>query len=165
MTRREINTADLKTEQKAPIILDTHDVKGRSGDIIIADKPLDKDYAEALAFMEEPVTVLIQPSAEKNAPTMYPIWANGKGVEIHLDNRWHEVTYLKVGVQYVIKRKYLEVMLRAKQDFVTHDAPEATENPENRVSRRTSSLANITIIADANPKGPAWVTELLRRNY
>lgn len=166
MARTELNTQDVKTEQKAPVDLDKTSASNRESDIVKADASLTDEYAAELAFNEEPVTIYLQPATDKNAASVHPVWVNGKGGEVFLNGRWEIVKYLPVGQDLIIKRKYLEVLLRAKQDTVTHKAGDtSSENPENRIVRMTSSACNLSIRHDANPKGAPWASELLRRNY
>lgn len=166
MTRKALHSDTVKIEQKAPIIGDVKQ-KDRDSEIILVDKPLNKDYLDALAFAEDPVTVILNPSSQENAPTMFPVWVNGKGAEVFQNGRWDEIGYLPVGRPLTIKRKVLEVIIRAKIDRVTTVHEELDGRPENiinRVNRATSAVHSFSIINDPNPKGAAWATEMIRRN-
>lgn len=171
MPREALNSADIKIEQKPDIIKAAHDSSagiGRddNGEIVIADKPFDMDYLDELAFNEEPITIRLEPTAEKNAPTSFPIWVNGKGCEIFVNGKWYEQAYIPVGKVITTKRKYVEVIIRAKLDTVHTEVSEPdSENPNNVVRRFTSAVHSFSIIEDRNPKGVAWLTELRRRNF
>lgn len=161
MGRQELHSDDVKIEQKAPIL----DHKEYEGDIVLVDKPFNKDYLDELEFQEEPVTIILNPSAEKNAPTAFPVWVNGKGAEVFQNNQWMEIGYLPVGRPLTIKRKYIEVIIRAKLDAVTTQHDDATvERPHNRINRSTSAVHSYSILEDKNPKGRAWAQEMIRRN-
>jgi hypothetical protein len=163
---KEMHNSDVKTEQKSDVNLDTMD-RGDS-DIVRADEALLKDYADALAFMEDPVTIRLTPSTDKNAATAFPAWCNGKKAEVFLNGRWVETPdgYLPVGVELITKRKYLEIILRAKIDAVQTIVGDATvEKPMNHVKRSTYPVHSVSIIKDDNPRGAAWATEIIRRNY
>ena len=168
MPRRELNSADAPIEQKRPIVGDKG-IREHEGDVIaIGDKDIrSKDYLDELKFMEEPVTIRLEPSADKNAATAFPIWVNGKGCEVWNENqkRFIEMPYLPVGEVLTVKRKYVEVLIRAKIDTVeTKILDEKGENPTNTVRRFTSAVHNFSIIEDRNPMGAPWLTELRRRN-
>jgi hypothetical protein len=166
MSRRAIKTDEIPIDQKTTVNLDKASPKDRVSDIVIADRPLDKDYAAALAFMEEPVRIRIEPSSDQNAPGAHRCAVNGKGAEILINGKWLEATWLSVGVEYTVKRKYVEVLLRAKTDTVrTEIVDPQAERPQNNVHRVTSRLATFSILHDPNPKGPAWVQEVVRRQY
>lgn len=161
MGRQPLHSDSVKIEQKEPIF----DIDSYAGDVVLADKPLNKDYNDALAFAEEPVKIVLNPSSEKNAPTAFPVWVNGKGAEVFQNGRWDEIGYLPVGRPIIIKRKVLEVIMRSKLDAVTTVHDDATvERPMNRVNRATSAAHSFSILEDKNPKGSAWAQEMIRRN-
>lgn len=172
MPRHALKSSDIKIEQKKDLPL-THGgpfdpkvpLPDRGGETIVAQKVLDKDYADELAFNEEPVTIRLEPSTDKNAATRFPVWVNGKGGEIFQDGRWFEIAYFPIGVPFTTKRKYLAVIIGAKIDTVSTEVlnPEA-ENPANNVRRFTSAIHSFSVIEDKNPRGAAWASELLRRN-
>lgn len=164
MPRTELHSEDVKIAQHADIIGDLAD---RKPDIVTGERisARDTDYMDELAFNEEPVTIRIEPSTEKNAAAHFPVWVNGKGCEVLINGKWVEVIYLPVSTVLTIKRKYVEVIMRAKIDTVTTDVEEKTgENPVNRVKRFTSAVNTFSILKDDNPLSQAWLTELRRRN-
>lgn len=162
MGREPLHSDTIKIDQKPPIVT----AKDRNkGNIVEVDGDLNQDYADELAFQEEPVKIILNPSAEKNAPTAFPVWVNGKGAEVFQNGKWDEIGYLPVGRPLIIKRKYVEVIIRAKLDTVTtaHDDSNA-ERPVNRVNRATSSVHSYSILEDKSPRGRAWLAEMVRRN-
>lgn len=165
MARTALNTADVKIDQKAPIV----DAGDREGEVVQASLTEigKKEYMDRLAMGEEPVTIFIEPSAEENAPHSYYCSVNGKGAEcLGPDGLWYPVDWVPVGVQLIMKRKYVEVLVRAKKDKVTTDYGKVgDENPHNRIVRVTSAVANVQIMEDRNPRGPAYFAELRRRNF
>lgn len=155
----------VRIDQKPTIIMPDSGKPEHPGEVIIVDKPINKDYLDELSFQEEPVMIILNPTAEKNAPTSFPVWVNGKGAEVFQNGRWDEIGYLPIGRRLIIKRKYLEVIIRAKLDLVTTAHDDATvERPVNRVNRATSSVHSFSILEDNNPKGRAWAEEMIRRN-
>lgn len=163
--RQPLNTQDIKIEQKDALVGDKA-IAERGGQTIEAAPVGTKDdYLDQLAFNEEPVTIHIQPSADKNAATAIPVWVNGKGCEVFLGNSWIECPYLPVNTKITLKRKYLEVLVRAKVDVVSTEILDAQgERPENKINRFTSAVASFSVIEDKNPKGAEWLIELRRRN-
>lgn len=166
MSRQELHTSQIKIEQFDDLVGDAA-LKNREN-IIIADKPLNSDYYDELAFNEEPVTIRLEPSTDKNAATSFPIWVNGKGAEVLINDKWVEFGYLPVSQTLVIKRKYVEVLLRAKIDTITTEVVDVqtdqADNKKNTVKRFTSAVHSFSILHDKNPLGAAWVTEIRRRN-
>jgi hypothetical protein len=162
MARQELHSDTLpKVEQMPPIVNpETYD-----GDVVIGEKIGGADYLDELAFMEEPVTIRLEPSSDKNAAGAFPIWVNGKPAEVHQNGRWDEIGYLPVGRVLVVRRKVLEIIIRAKIDTVHTQIQEMdSERPNNVVQRFTSPVHSFSIIEDRNPRGAAWVAELRRRN-
>ena len=164
MPRHALHSEDIKIEQK-PVISD--DPGERKPDVVLVEDVLNKDYVDELAFNEEPVQIRLEPSAEKNAPTSYPFWVNGKGCEVMIGGRWREMIYIPVGQVLTVKRKYLAVMATAKFDSVetVHGEAGQSENIPNNVSRKTSGVTAFSVIEDKNPRGAAWLSELRRRNF
>lgn len=161
MARQELHSDTLKIEQKPPIL----DPSAYDGDIVTGEKIGNADYLDELAFGEEPVTIRLEPSSDKNAAGAFPVWVNGRGAEVHQNGRWHSIAWLPVGQVLVIKRKYLEVIIRTKVDTIHTKILEMdSERPNNAINRFTSQVHSFSIIDDKNPRGAAWVTELRRRN-
>jgi hypothetical protein len=162
MARQELHSDKLPIEQKPPIAVNP---SAYEGEIVIGEKIGNADYVRELAFMEEPVTIRLEPSSDKNAAMAFPIWVNGKPAEVFQNNRWDEIGYLPVGRVLVVKRKVLEVIIRAKTDTVHTEIRDMDqERPNNVVQRFTSPVHSFSVIEDRNPRGPAWITELRRRN-
>ena len=160
---RELHSDTLpKTEQMPPIT----DTAAYSGDIVLGEKiGGDTAYLDELAFMAEPVVIRLEPSSDANAATSFPVWVNGKRAEVFQNGRWDEIGYLPVGRVLTVRRSALEVIIRAKVDTVmTKVLDEQSERPNNVVQRFTSPVHSFSILDDHNPRGPAWVSELRRRN-
>lgn len=159
-----LSTADVKIEQPRQI----EEAADRLNQVVAGDESILEDtvQAERLAMGEDPVLIEITPSSEENAPTSYPAWVNGKGAEVFLNGQWLPVTYLPVGVAITVKRKYVEVLARAKTDHIktVHDEANVAL-PRNTIQRTTSAVANFTVLEDPNPRGPAWLAEIRRRNH
>lgn len=160
--RPELHTADIGIEQK-PAIESREDL---AAEIVAAPPDVMKaEYAAALAFNEEPVTIRIERSSEKFAPKVVDAWCNGKGAEVLVNGRWLELGYLPIGSPVTTKRKYVEILARSKVDTVaTRVEDRDSEHPTNLVERSTSSRAPFSVIEDRNPKGAAWLTGLVRFN-
>lgn len=166
MGRREVHTEDMKIEQKGAILGSLAD---RSPEIVLADPETMKSVAADLAFNEEPVTIRLEPSSEKNAAKMHYVAVNGKGAEVFMNGGWVEMAYLPVNRILITKRKYVAVLATAKFDTVTTQHADSgqgeSEFIDNRVDRQTSAVASFSVIEDKNPKGAVWLQELRRRNF
>jgi hypothetical protein len=162
MARQELHSDSLpKVEQKPPIL----DPSTYEGDVILTERTHEQDYLDELAFMAEPVTIRIEPSSDKNAAGAYPCWCNGKPAEVFQNGAWCEIGYLPVGRVLIVRRSILEIIIRAKVDTVMTKILEMdSERPNNAITRFTTPVHSFSILEDRNPRGPAWVSELRRRN-
>lgn len=160
--KKEIHTSEIKVDQKSDIDIDP---SMREPTIIVAEKMPAKEYADALLFNEEPVKIRISRSTEKNAPSSYPFWVNGKGCEVLMNGQWVEMIYIPVNTVVTTKRKYLAVMASAKFDNVTTDVGNPGDGGDvvkNRVHRETSSAVTLSVLDDT-PRGHEWFSALTRQ--
>jgi hypothetical protein len=146
-----------------------HEAITRDPDIIIADAATmaKKDYYEQLAFNEEPVTILIHRSGEKNAGHSTDLVAvnNIKAEVLFEKNGWVQVGWLPRGVQLTTKRKYVERLAEAKvDDITTRSGKVGDERPENIIDRSTRAVNAFSIIYDANPRGIEWRERLFAQH-
>ena len=157
---------DIKIDQAPDITDDSH-----PSIIVKAEKTTSRAYLDELAFMEEPVTIRLEPSSEKNAPAWFPASVNGEGAEVlQPDGRWMHMVegFLPVGRKLTTKRKYVEVLLRAKIDTINiqnTSGYDVDHGMANRIQRSTSPVHGISIIEDRNPRAQGWYEELRRRYF
>lgn len=157
----EISSSDVKIDQK-PTIVDREDT---DSEIVIAPEVLNRDYQEALKFMEDPITIVVTRSSEKYAPHVIDCWVNGKGAEVLMNGKWVETRAIPVGMPVTTKRKYAEVLLRSKTDTVNTKVHKREDSEVNEVERYTSARAPLQVLKDANPKGTAWMMDMARLNF
>lgn len=149
--RREISTADMEIGQRADLLIPNDGPLVREREEIAAvDSPPNKSQLDELAFMEERVTIRIEPSADRFAKQVVDVYVNGVP------------EWIPVGQPYTVKRKYVEVLARAKQETIsTVSGSTNDEDPVNRIQRFNSSKYPFTVINDPSPRGAAWLTRLL----
>lgn len=158
-----LHSSDVKIDQLPPIIEDQIKPEVVEADSDILRK---KDYMERLAMGEDPVRIIIHAASVDNPPMSYPVWVNGIGAEAWIGERWIPIRDIPVETEIVVKRKYVETLMRAKTMHIStrHDNA-MVENPRNDTIRKTSAVANVQVIEDPNPRGIAWARDLLRRNF
>lgn len=163
--KREIHSGDIAIEQRRPL---EGDVITDASEIVRADAIMNDEEIQSLAFNEEPITIILNPSNEPNAPDSVYCAVNGIGIEIWAEKlkRWVQWKYAPIGQRFMTKRKYVEVLARSKVDRVITDYDEpGVARPVNRVRGNTTGYQTFQVIRDDNPKGQAWLTELLRRYW
>lgn len=149
--QREFNSEDVPVGQMPPIVMSADGPIVREPETIEPiDTPITMDYAAELAFMEEKVTILVHPSAEKFAPKYLDVYVNGRP------------EWIPVGVPYKVARKYVEVLARTKPtDVQTYHEDATVERPNNQIIRATRVKNPFSVIGETNPRGAEWLTRLL----
>src|SRR3990167_4391958 len=120
-------------------------------DIIeVQDTPRWKDKAKALAFDDEPVTVVISSDSDPNAEQIIDLACNGVSQRLFRNE------------QKTIKRKFVEILARAKKEIIT--TPQITDASGNQTTKivRTPGLRYpFRVLKDNNPDGPVWLERVL----
>lgn len=118
--------------------------------IEVVDGPNWKDKAAALAFMEEPVKVVVHTSSDKNAEFIVEVWNNGKAQR-----------FLR-NVPIVVKRKYVEALARGKTVSYTQEHYKDDNGADAIRNIPSVSLRYpFSVIEDSNPNGNAWLQKIL----
>lgn len=120
-------------------------------EIEVADTQSLGDYAAELAFNEEPVEVMVSESTDKNASAVVEVFCNGRS------------QYFVRGKAQVVKRKFVEILARARETSITTTtaAQGADGEPVNRINKHTALRYPFSVIHDANPKGREWLKQTL----
>lgn len=120
---------------------------------------VDQAYLKELAFYEEAVTIIINPSTHKNAASIFENWSNGRGAEMLIGGKWLIIKDLPVGKPITIKRKIVEQIIRARVMGVQtiHEEP-PTPSPRNEIIRTASHVHSFSILKDENPRSQDWLT-------
>lgn len=163
LPKREVHSSECHMEQPSDIITPADQPFERPEPVIekLHGIPVTTDYLAELAFMEEPVTVHFTPSSEKFAPPFVDGFNNGKGIEAFLNNRWIEVKQVPVGMDVMIKRKYLEIFARAKEIAIRADYTEVPgDDPVNRILRSVVLKHPFAVVQDSE-KGREWLRAVL----
>lgn len=152
MARREVHTDDMDTRDIGDVTLPAQGVIMREAEAIaLPDGPVENDQLKNLAFNEEVMTIRLERSSEKNAPHFHDFHVNGV------------TEWVPVGQPYKIKRKFVEVIARSQPyDVQTEVIEEPGRDPFNRVIRNSRSKYPFSVIHDPNPKGFAWLTNIMQ---
>lgn len=153
MAQKEIYSGDTAVKQKDDLnlALDIDLVQVRKSEDIVTDVvAVNKDYLDLLKFSEEKMTIRLEQSSDKYAPTAIDVSVNG------------ETQWLPVGHPLKLKRKFVEVLARCKSDVFDTIRSETQDGDSiNKLSRRTSMKHPFSVIHDPNPKGYEWLVQLL----
>lgn len=165
---KEFHTDSVGQDHLAPIIGGQHKHDARAdGDIDIEIvHNLDKDYADALNFEEEPVTIRIEQGSDDNSPAVHYLSVNGRFAELLIDGKWRQAPggYVPCNIPFTTKRKYVGVLLGSKKTRInTRTVHKSDGGKEDVIDRFTSRTVSFSILEDRNPRGGAWATEMARR--
>lgn len=131
----------------------------QNGEVMLLDGiEVTQDYLDELAFYEEPVTIVINPSTHKNAASIFENWSNGRGAEMLINNKWLIIKDLPVGKPITVKRKVVEQIIRARVMGVQtiHEEP-PTPSPRNEIIRTASHVHSFSILRDNSPRSQEWL--------
>lgn len=157
MTQKIIDTDDLDTSSSAETILPARGrVKREKIDsdlvqeveVVSAHNLTDK--AAKLAFLEEPVDVMVHESADPNASMIVETWCNG------IPQR-----FIRGQVQ-TVKRKYVSILANAKETAIsTREARDYDGNMTTAINKHTALKYPFSVVRDENPRGAAWLKQAL----
>lgn len=149
--QREITPDDLKPGRRPDIDTSTADglLNRPEEEILLVDKPLGHDEAAALAFAEEEVLIRLERNGDKFQAALVPFSVNGK-------TQW-----VPVNQPFKVKRKFLEVIIRAQPNAVTTEHDNATvDRPRNILHRSQFPRHPVSILRDPNPAGAEWAMRI-----
>lgn len=150
--KKEVNATDLVLPADTSLVLQGSGPVDRT-DLILdgVDGPIANDQLDELAFMEEKIEVMVHESTDPNADNPVQVFCNGI-----------QQLFFR-GSSQVVRRKYVEVLARAKQTAVQTREVRAPDGELTTQITKTSSLRYpFSIIHDANPKGADWIRRVMR---
>lgn len=147
----DIDAQSMVGKGAAKIIPATGKAEVISESELVITTNLEKSYAEQLAFLEEPVEVMVAEPQDEKESNLVQLFVQGRSQMII------------PGQPIVIKRKYLEVLARAKQIRYKPVVKinDLTGAPVNMMIPRLVLRYNFSVIQDKNPKGAEWLRRIL----
>lgn len=161
-TGSEFHTGDVKPGRRKARDLDNPD---DNEPMIALAEGIDADaeaYQAEMKFMEEPVTIRLAPSNEKNPPRTVQCWVNGKGAEQFVNGKWMVCGWLPINHTVTTKRKYVEVLARAKNEAVSTRVVKHETHEDNLADRIPSCKYPFSVLRDENPRGHDWLATILQ---
>lgn len=146
--KREIYTDDFAVGQPKDIPLNQGagvNLIGAQAIVTAAIDPLNKNYLDELAFMEEPIEIMVAETTDENAEN--PVQVGVNGVFILLER----------GKPTICKRKFADALI-VKGSKVTTPEIFNPAGERSRAIRQTSALKYpFTIVRDDNPRSREWL--------
>lgn len=132
-----------------------HEQQGAIGEICttagidVVDKPMPKDALDLEAFMNEPVTIIVNPATDPDEPRLVQVGVNGVN------------QFLPRGEPMTVKRKYVEVLARAKRTNFSQTLDERLGEGMNHLKAMHLLRFPFSVIEDRNPSGAPWLRGVL----
>lgn len=124
------------------------EIGGHAG-IDVVDKPLPKDELAREAFMNDVLTIIVNPSQDVDDPKLVQVGVNGVN------------QFMPRGTPIDVKRKYVEVLARAKRTDFAQTLDDRMGEQMNYLQTLHSLRFPFSVIQDPNPNGFAWLTSIL----
>lgn len=119
------------------------------GDVESIVTEVGMDAVQTEAFMNESLTIILASNgADDETPTV-PVGVNGSFI------------YLLRDEPILVKRKYIEVLARAKKTDYDQTLDHSLGEHMNKLSQRHVLKYPFTVITDPNPRGHQWLREIL----
>jgi hypothetical protein len=129
---------------------DAVDSLEKSEHVKVMEQPYDDEKMAMLAFMNEPVTIRIATTTDKNAPQVFEINVNG------------QLEFFRRGETKTVKRYIVDRMMRLKQTVYSQKEVINTEGIKEYLHiPHTGLLYDFSIVRDPNPLGPSWERAVL----
>lgn len=153
---RNIDPGTMKTEFERTVDLpasgyiDTSETyEELASQFEVVDK-IDKTELELVAFMEEEVEVVILDSEKDNAEQVIHLCHNGRN------------QFMLRGVKTRIKRKFLDILARAKTEIVrTPEVIDSSGNNTRSIKLSSTLCYPFQVISDRNPMGRDWLERVI----
>lgn len=123
----------------------------------VADRPVDKEWADMVAFSRQMVTININDSADKNAENPVFVGNNGEMPMVDGNPGW-----LFRNKDYTIERRFVESLCRAKITTYTQRdevAPDGT--PHKIMVPHTALRYPFRVVNDPHPRGADWLKAIM----
>jgi hypothetical protein len=159
-TPERVTSEELTPAPEKTVSFDNGIRTEAGSDIIIEHDAVNfNEKAAILAFMEEPVKVIISDDNGKNPEKFMYLAVNGRGAGPN------GIPWVPRGVEVTIKRKFLNVLAGARQVKYTNYEEVNSEGIRESKQRATANdRYPFSVVEDLNPRGIAWLRQLRATN-
>lgn len=151
--RLDVNASEQKVGQDRPRHMKSIGPARKSlepAHIEPVENAVTKEFLDELAFMEEKVTVLVHDTTNPADVPVPEVWNDGR------------VQRFIRGKEQVVKRKFVELLARSKRTTYTQEKVRDDQDIESyRNVPHTVLQFPFSIVHDSNPKGAAWLKNVL----
>lgn len=116
----------------------------------IVDRPVDPEKMAMMAFMDEPVTIRIATTTDKNAEQVFELNINGK------------VEFFRRGEVKTVKRYFVDRLARLKETAFSQQEVLNKEGIKDILHTPNTALKyDFSIVEDRHPRGADWLKHVL----
>ena len=145
MARRETNSFELEVGQAPDIILKDGTLATGGLTLEAIDKPLNADWLDDVAFMEEEIEIIVMESSDPNAENPVTVGNNGVFKQFFR------------GKPTVCKRKFADCLIVKSGRVTTPKVKNAAGEDAFAIRQQSAHMYPFSIIRDPNPKGAEWL--------
>ena len=143
---KAVNTQDLNVGQQADIILGDGTLAAGGAPIQVIDSSaLNDGYAEELAFMEEPIEIMVQETSDENAENPVIVGVNGIFKAFFR------------GQNTVAKRKFVDALIVKTSRVTTPKVKNYAGEDAFAIRQHSAHKFPFLVISDRNPRGTEWL--------
>lgn len=150
-TRQFVEADEQVTQQKPRVQKSTGPAREslEAAEVLVAERPVSAEKLELLKFMEEELTVQVHETTDETADPVPQIIVDGRS------------QFFIRGQEQTVKRKYVEVLARAKR---TTYKQELVEHPERHYKQIPHTALRFPFSVTHDPsgdKGRKWLQKIL----
>lgn len=152
---KELDAATQKIgQQHTRQFIEDEDVKAKPkltpAPVESVDRPINKEWADQMAFNEEVIEVIVHTTSEKNAETVVEFFNGGI-----------RQNFIR-GQKQSVKRKFVEQLARCKQTNYENQQVKMDNGEETYIYPAQTALRYpFSVISDPNPRGVDWLKSVL----
>lgn len=145
----ETNTEQFDVGQAPDIILKDGTLATGGLDLAAIDKPLNSDYVQDLAFMEEEIEVMVNETEDANAEN--PVIVGNNGI----------FKAFFRGRSTIAKRKFVDCLIVKSTRVTTPEVLNGGGERTNLIKQHSAHKYPFSVVRDRNPKGVEWLRRRL----
>lgn len=146
---KKIQTDEIKVGQQSDIILKDGSLAVGGASIEAIDKPLNNDYLNELAFMEEEIEIVVNESADQNAENPVTVGNNGQFKQFFR------------GIPTIAKRKFVDCLIVKSSRVETPKIRNGAGEDAFAIRQYSAHKYPFMVVRDKNPKGVEWLRRRL----
>jgi urocanate hydratase len=155
--QKKIDTRDMEVGQPSAVILKDGVLASGGMTIEPVDKPVNKEYLDELAFMEEEIEVMVMETSDDNAENPVTVGCNGQFVQFFR------------GQPTTAKRKFVNSLIvksgRVHTPEIQVQGVKGGVERSFTIRRQDAQKYPFSVIQDRNPKGVEWLRQRLAELY